>query len=362
MFTPTSAVAGLSGLKQKTKEDGYRLELRKSMSDSLTGFLQYASSKREGDSPWLKPTPGGLANGARGVIEANDDPSCVPPPAPALNNCIYNRTGIFPNVFEDRERDKVKFMVSWMPSDTVSVQFLAEDGKDKFTGPTTKGISEAGMSIYSLDATFRVSEDWNLTGYASTGDSTYNVAHSSAYMVKVKDTNVAFGASLKGKVSDRMRLTADLTYTSDKVKYPQELDQAASAANIAYLAVHRRPAGRHLQADALRDHGRLRPEQAVGDPRPARLREVGLQRVDVAVERQLVPVLRQHDGLRQGEPERDLGGRELRVSLVARLRDDRPGVASGRCRTGRAGHAGPSYCGRRPRASMRRIPDRMPAR
>ncbi len=55
-------------------------------------------------------------------------------------------------------------------------------------------------------------------------------------MVKVKDTNIAFGASLKGKVSDRMRLAADLTYTSDKVKYPQELDQAASAANIAYLA------------------------------------------------------------------------------------------------------------------------------
>ena len=203
------------------------------MSDSLTGFLQYASSKREGDSPWLKPLS--LSQG-RGVIEANDDPSCVPPAAPALNNCIYNRTGIFPNVFEDRERDKWKFMVNWMPSDTVSVQFLAEDGKDKFTGPTTKGLSEAGMSTYSLDATFRVSEDWNLTGYASTGDSTYNVAHSSAYMVKVKDTNVAFGASLKGKVSDRMRLAADLTYTSDKVKYPQELDQAASAANIAYLA------------------------------------------------------------------------------------------------------------------------------
>lgn len=233
VFTPTSSVAGLSGLKQKTKEDGYRLELRKSMSDSLNGFLQYASSKREGDSPWLKPLS--LTQG-RGVIEANDDPACVPPAAPALNNCIYNRTGIFPNVFEDRERDKWKFMVNWMPSDTVSVQFLAEDGKDKFTGPTTKGLSEAGMSTYSLDATFRVSEDWNLTGYASTGDSTYNVAHSSAYMVKVKDTNVAFGASLKGKVSDRMRLAADLTYTSDKVKYPQELDSAASAANIAYLA------------------------------------------------------------------------------------------------------------------------------
>lgn len=235
-FQSTSAVAGLSGLKQKTKEDGYRLELRRSLSDSLTGFISYVSSDREGDSPWLKPTPGGLANGARGVIEANDDPSCVPPAAPALNNCIYNRTGIFPNVFEDRERKKVKAMLNWMPSDDVSVQFLAEDGEDEFTGPTTKGLSEAGMNIYSVDASFRVSDDWSLTGYASTGESTYNVAHSSAYMVRVEDTNVAIGAGLKGKVSERLRVMADLTYTRDKVKYPQELDQNASAANIAYLA------------------------------------------------------------------------------------------------------------------------------
>jgi len=236
-FTPTSAVAGLSGLKQKTKEQGYRLELRRSMSESLTGFVSYIYSKREGDSPWLKPTPGGLANGARGVIEANDDPACVVPAAPALNNCIYNRTGIFPNPFKDRKRDKVKALVSWVPSDALTLQFLAEKGKDELTGPSTKGLSEATQSMYSVDASFRVSEDWSLSGYASTGKSTYDVAHSSAYMMKAKDTSTAFGAALKGKISDRMRLSADLTFASDKVKYPQELDQNASAANIAYLTL-----------------------------------------------------------------------------------------------------------------------------
>lgn len=237
-FASTSAVAGLSGLKQKTKEQGYRVELRKSLSESLTGFIAYVYSKREGDSPWLKPTPGGLATGARGVIEANDDPSCVPPAAPALNNCIYNRTGIFPNVFEDRKRNKVRAMVSWTPADNLSLQFMAEDGKDEFTGPTTKGLSESGMSNYSLDASYKVSDDWSVSGYASRGDSTYNVAHSSAYMVKVKDTNTAVGATLKGKVSERLRVSADLSFANDKVKYPQELDQNASAANIAYLATY----------------------------------------------------------------------------------------------------------------------------
>jgi hypothetical protein len=232
-FTPTSSVAGLSGLKQKTTEQGYRLELRKSISDSLTGFIQYSSSDREGDSPWLKPLS--LSQG-RGVIEGNPDPACVPPAAPAINNCIYNRTGIFPFVFEDRKRDKVKAMVNWMPSEELSLQFLVEDGKDEYTGPTTKGLSKTDMGIFSVDATYRIAEAWNLSGYFSRGDSGYNVAHSTAYMIKVKDTNTAFGAALKGKVSERARLTADVSYNEDKVKYPFELDSAASAANTALLA------------------------------------------------------------------------------------------------------------------------------
>ncbi|MBL0143353.1 MAG: MtrB/PioB family decaheme-associated outer membrane protein [Betaproteobacteria bacterium] len=232
-FTQTSSVAGLSGLKQDLKEQGYRLELRKSMSESLNGFISYVYSKREGDSPWEKPLS--LAQG-RGTIEANDDPACVPPAAPAISNCIYNRTGIFPTLFEDRKRDKIKGMVNWMPSDQLSVQFLAEEGQDKYTGPTEKGASKTGMSTYSLDGNYRVSDDWNLTGYASWGDSSYNVAHSTGYIMKAKDTNTSLGFGLKGKASDRLRLTADLVYTNDKVEYPQELDNSASAANVTFLA------------------------------------------------------------------------------------------------------------------------------
>jgi MtrB/PioB family decaheme-associated outer membrane protein len=232
-FTPTSSVAGLSGLRQKTKEEGYRLELRKSVSDSITGFLQYQYSKREGDSPWLKPLS--LSQG-RGVIEANDDPACVPPAAPAINNCIYNRTGIFPFVFEDRKRDKIKAMATWVPSDELSLQFLVEDGKDKFSGPTEHGLRETSFNIFSVDAAYRMSDNWSLTAYASRGNQQSLSGHSTGYDGDVKDTNTAFGLGLKGKASEKLLITADVTYLNDDLKYKQEMDANASAANVALLA------------------------------------------------------------------------------------------------------------------------------
>ena len=232
-FTQTSSVAGLSGIRQKTKEQGYRLELRRSMSETLTGFIQYSSSDREGDSPWLKPVS--LSQG-RGVREANDDPSCVPPPSPAFNNCIYNRTGIFPFMFEDRKRDKTKVMATWIPTDELSIQGYIESGKDKFTGPSEHGLRESSLKNFSLDGAYRVSDNWNLTGYASWGESGHLSGHSTGYDGDVKDKSTAFGFGLKGKASEQLLVTADLTYLKDDLTYKQELDPAGSATNAAILA------------------------------------------------------------------------------------------------------------------------------
>lgn len=234
-FTPTSSVAGLSGLREKTSETGYRVELRRAVAEDITGFISYTYSKREGDSPWLKPLS--LSQG-RGVIEANDDPACVPPAAPAINNCIYNRTGIFPFVFEDRKRNKVKFLASWVPNDQWSVQLYGEGGKDEYSGPTQHGLRETRMNIFSVDAAYRVSDNWSLTGYASKGKQEGKSGHSTGYDGDVEDSSTAFGLGLKGKASDQLQIVADFTYLNEDLKYKQEMDQNASAANIAFLATY----------------------------------------------------------------------------------------------------------------------------
>lgn len=224
------SVAGLSGLRAKTYETSYRAELRRSM-ENVTGAIGYVHSKRDGSS-WLKP----LALPATGIIEGNPDPTCVPPPAPAVNPCIYSRTAIFPMMFMDRTRDKVKLSADWSVTERVSLQFVAEDGKDSYSAPTTKGMRDSRVHFYSIDAGWILSETWKLTGYWSLGDQTLHVAHSTGYMAALRNRTDTVGLAVAGKPTGRLEVGADLSYMQDKNRYIQGLDQAASAANRAFLA------------------------------------------------------------------------------------------------------------------------------
>ncbi len=224
------SVAGLSGLRAKTYETSYRAELRRSM-ENVTGAIGYVHSRRDGSS-WLKP----LALPATGTIVGNPDPTCVPPPAPAVNPCIYNRTGIFPTMFMDRTRDKVKLLADWSVTERVSLQFVVEDGKDSYDAPTTKGMQDSRVHLYGIDAGWTFAETWKLTGYWSLGDQTLHVAHSTGYMAALRDINDTVGLAVVGKPTGRLEVGADLSYMQDKNRYGQGLDQAASAANQAFLA------------------------------------------------------------------------------------------------------------------------------
>jgi len=249
-FTPTSAVAGLSGLKQKTKEQGYRVELRRSMSESLNGFVlhlqqarrrfavaQAHSGRPRERRPWRdrgqrRPVlrPAGRARPQQLHLQPHRDL-----PEPVQGPQARQGQGAGELGAERRPHAAVP----------------GRERQGRAHRPSTKGLSEATQSTYSVDASFRVSEEWSLSGYASTGKSTYDVAHSSAYMMKAKDTSTAFGAALKGKVSDRMRLSADLTFASDKVKYPQELARMRRGQQRFPLADGRAPR-RHVQGTASR--------------------------------------------------------------------------------------------------------------
>jgi len=230
-FTSTDNVAGISGLRQKTKETGYRLELRKNMSETLTGAVSYVSSRREGNSPWLKP----LSLPATGVMEAS--PDCASATVAGVPNaCIYGRTAIFPFIFENRQRDKVRFVASWTPTDRLSLQFFVEDGKDKFSGPTEHGLRSSGMRMYSADASYNLSDAWRMTAYVSRGEQSVDAGHSTGYDALLKDTNNSLGIGLVGKPSARYQVGADLTYLNDILKYAQTQDPLASAANTAFLA------------------------------------------------------------------------------------------------------------------------------
>ncbi len=75
-----------------------------------------------------------------------------------------------------------------------------------------------------------------MSAYYSRGSSTVHAGHSTGYDAALRDTTDAFGFTATGRLSERMQLGADLTYSYDKLIYQQDLDPSASTTNIAFLA------------------------------------------------------------------------------------------------------------------------------
>ncbi|MEO8008144.1 MAG: MtrB/PioB family decaheme-associated outer membrane protein, partial [Betaproteobacteria bacterium] len=220
------SVAGITALRAQTRETSYRAELRRSM-ENITGAIGYVHSRRNG-SDWLKPN----ALPATGTTTVTD------------NTAFQTTTGVnagrflgtFPSIFMDRVRDKLKASADWSVTEQISLQFVVETGKDDYSAPTEKGLQDSKMNLYSIDASWMLSEAWKLRGYWSLGDQTINVAHSTGYIAELRDQNEAMGLGIVGKVTSRLRVGADLSYLVDRNRYGQTLDQNASAVNVAFLA------------------------------------------------------------------------------------------------------------------------------
>jgi MtrB/PioB family decaheme-associated outer membrane protein len=235
-FPQTSSVGGLSGIRQKTKEDGYRIELRRSMSETFTGSLSWSSHDRDGDSPWLKPTSVSATVGPQtGVVVADPSPTCVPPVG-QFNNCIYGRTAIFPFVFMDRQREKLRIAANFNPAENFSIQIYGDDGKDRYSGPTEHGLRKFAFRMGGIDVSWAINETWNLTAYAMNGKQSTDAGHSTGYDATLTDDNTTGGLSLTGSFGPKWKVGADLSSVNDVLQYFQQQDPLASAANTRFLA------------------------------------------------------------------------------------------------------------------------------
>lgn len=213
-----SSVAGLSGLRAKTEETSLRVELRRAMAENLSGAISYTHGDRSG-SDWLKPN----ALPATGVT-------------PLPDAAIFSRTAIFPMIFMDRKRNKVKLSADWSPTEVLSLQLALENGKDTYSAPTTKGLRDMSSKLYSVDAVWAVSDKWKVTAYVSEGDQEIHVDHSTGYMASLRNRNSGFGLGVTGQPTGRLALGADLSLVNDKNIYAQALDASASANNQAFFA------------------------------------------------------------------------------------------------------------------------------
>lgn len=203
----TALIDGISALREDTHELGYRAELRRSMSETLNAAVGYVHSKRDG-SNWLSLAPGA------GFPAVSD-------------TAIYNPYGAFPTTLEDRQRDKFKVSADWTPSEALSVQLMVEDGKDSYTAPTEQGLRDTGVRSYGIDATWKLSDKWKITGYWDHGNQTLHV-NQVGYLAALENVNNSVAIGFVGNPSGKYEVGANLSYMNDSNRYLQSLSSGST--------------------------------------------------------------------------------------------------------------------------------------
>lgn len=250
--TNEEVLAGLGPLREKTEETGYRLELRRSISESLTGAVSYAQSNRKG-SDWstlntLDPATPGISAANLALINTYcGGRACYGQKLSEAAILALGTTTPFPKEMANADRQKWKMSANWTPLENASLQFVAEHGQDENSSKKNsvaggKGFRENQVDFYSIDGDYAFNDNWKLTGYYSYGDQNQYINHSTGYKLNLNTRNDAFGLGLLGKVSSQLEIGANLAYLRDDNQYGIKASASAtgapaSANNLAQAAI-----------------------------------------------------------------------------------------------------------------------------
>ncbi|MCL4183186.1 MAG: MtrB/PioB family decaheme-associated outer membrane protein [Burkholderiaceae bacterium] len=216
VFTPSSSVSGISALRQETEEIGYRAELRRRMSDNVSGAISFVTSRRDG-SAWLWPNTG------LGV-------------SPVEPGAIITSAATFMPSLADRRRDKVRVFAVWQPSDALTLQAGVDTGRDRFSSPSDHGLRRTGMDTFSVDWDYVLSAHWTLNGYLSRGNQTLAQSRPGGYVMAFDNDNTSIGIGAVGRPTGKLEIGGTLSFFNDRNEYAQTLDPTANAGSAALLA------------------------------------------------------------------------------------------------------------------------------
>ena len=201
--------------RDQTDETSYRVELRRSMSETVTGALAYVQSDRGG----------------------SDFSTTV------RNDGTLGSNLIAPIHLADRKRDKVRMTVNWTPTEPLSLQLMLDQAQDKYSARDVLGLGpQTGEAQnYSLDASYSFSEMWQATAWASQNDtridqssrtSLTSLPPAQIWAVALRNRGDALGLGVEGKASSQLEIGADLSHSDITDEYRQ---QAITGAAITSL-------------------------------------------------------------------------------------------------------------------------------
>ncbi|MEO6909576.1 MAG: MtrB/PioB family decaheme-associated outer membrane protein, partial [Edaphobacter sp.] len=191
--------------RNQTEELAFRVELRRSLSETVTGSISYIHADRSG-SQFLTS------------LKGTGDP-------------FFNL--IAPFNLADRTRNRVRLLLNWQPIDPLSLQFLVEESVDNYghRAGSNLGLSSGSARNYSLDATYAFSEAWQVTAWFSRNETNIDQRSRNPFeknsreiwSVKLQDIGTAFGIGLNGRPNDKLEIGANLNYSDIRNRFRQHI-------------------------------------------------------------------------------------------------------------------------------------------
>lgn len=182
--------------REETRELSYRAELRRSLNETLSGALSFVRSDREG-SPFLTTV---------------------------LNNGTAGSNLVAPLHLADRDRDKLRLLLNWAPLEALSVQVVADDAKDEYGGRAL-GLQSGRARLYSLDATYMFTDDWQATAWGSRGQTRaeqltqVNAPAGQFWSADLRNHDDALGLDIRGKFGSRLDVGAGAQHFEYRDEY-----------------------------------------------------------------------------------------------------------------------------------------------
>jgi len=188
--------------RDETEELTYRVELRRSLSDTLNGAVSLVHAERDG-SKFLTTV--------------------------RTTNAPYSNE-VAPIHLADRDRNQIRLLLDWMPMELLSVQFVADSAWDDYDQRTANelGPLKGSAQHFSVDASYAISDELQATAwYAFDINKAEQAADEGGRWVgKFRDTGHAVGLGLTGSPTSRIDMGADLQFDY----YKSRIDQDSSAA------------------------------------------------------------------------------------------------------------------------------------
>ena len=196
-------------MRSNIDEITYRVQLRRSMSETVNGALAFLHSKRDGS---------------------------------AYSEAIHSEPGegIHPDAIDpiniaDRDRNKWRLTLDWIPSDALNLQVNYENAQDDYSGHTY-GLRDGSAWLFSLDTTYVISKDWQVTAWYSHDYTEANqrgwregspaaTGVTNAELDKwdnLEDTGDSIGLGMKGLINPKLKIGADVQWTRTRSEYNQE--------------------------------------------------------------------------------------------------------------------------------------------